>query len=45
MQKRVNITYAAIYPKHIFGLRCQHQVLEIMRPWTVRIPFPYGLTW
>ena len=41
----VNSTFAAISPDHIFGLYYQHQVLELMSLWTVRIFLPYQINW
>ena len=45
IQKRVNITYAAISPHCLFSLRYQHQVINIMRLIMVQIIFPYQFTW
>ena len=45
MQKHVHITHTAIFPNHLFGLRYQQQVLELMHLGTVWIILPYRLTW
>ena len=41
----LNITYTVISPNSLFGLRYQHQVIELGRPQTVRILLPYWFTW
>ena len=44
-RKRVNITYTAISPDCLFGLRYQDQVLKLMRLWKVWVLLPYWFNW